>query len=316
MKKIDIPRRPKTRTFSEKFNKDNAFFGSREKKEPPRFGQVPLLLACFLGAAVLCLAVLLLGRLWKVTAVSAEDGQLYSATALIEYAGVEAGDEMLGFDCGAIERRLKEGLPLLDRIQVRRRLNGTVTIRVTEETELYYTRHNMNYYIISATTRRVLCVASSPTEARRVGAVYVGIPESARVRVGEQIRFINLPYAPESSAEGEVTYEGLISEPDEKYAYVFTFVEMLAETPLFERVVGMELGDRYDLWLVLEGRIKVRVGSMDELDRKLTMVERSLADQEAEGDLSGELPTLVDVSDPARIIHRTSPDVDIPDWGL
>ena len=111
-----------------------------------------------------------------------------------------------------------------------------------------------------------------------------------------------------------MTYELETDVPEKEYAYVFAFVDALMATPLAPRVTGMELGDRYDLWFVLDGRIKVRVGSMDELNRKLTMAERSLADSEASGHMPDDLPVLVDVSDPARIIHRASPEIDLPAW--
>jgi hypothetical protein len=55
---------------------------------------------------------------------------------------------------------------------------------------------------------------------------------------------------------------------------------------------------------------------MDELERKLTLADRSLKDKAASGGIPTGMPTLVDVSDPARIIHRSSPDVELPFWAL
>ena len=221
---------------------------------------------------------------------------------------------MLSFDRFSLKRALKESLPLIDTVKVHRRLNGDVTISFTEFTNLHYTQHNENYYIISADTKEVLCVHANPTEAKRVGAIYLGLPETARVRVGETLTFINLPYQVETVAPELVTYELETEKPEVEYAYVYAFAEALMSSPLAPRVTGMELGDRFDIWFVLDHSIKVRVGSMDELERKLTFTERSLREQEDKGFDANGLPTLVDVSDPARIIHRTSPDIDMPDW--
>ena len=88
------------------------------------------------------------------------------------------------------------------------------------------------------------------------------------------------------------------------------------ESTLSERMIGMELGDRYDLWLVLRGGIRVRVGTMDELERKLSVADRALQDKAQSGAYPNGLPILVDVSDPARIIYRVSPEVELPDWAL
>ena len=314
MKKMRIPRPRRYASFAEKFGRGAAFFGSREKKQRDTYGHLPHLIFGMLGVMVLTLAVLLLGRLWKVTSVSADNGVLYTSAAVLEHADIDVGDEMLGFDRAAVEKRLRERLPLLDEIRIRKGAGGAVTIRFTEVTDLYYTRHNVNYYILNAKTREVLCVTATPQEARRVGAVYVGLPETARVRVGETVTFINLPYEPEDTGTELSTYEVETYEPEVEHAYVFTVVDTLMSSSLASRVVGMELGNRYDLWLVLKGGIKVRLGTTDELERKLSVAERSLAEREEQGGISDTMPTLVDVSDPARVIHRSSPDIKMPDW--
>ena len=314
MKKIRIPRRRRGRTYAEKFAKDAAFFGSGEKYTPTDYGSLPFLLLCMLGLTVLAATVLLLGKLPKVKSVTADEGDYYTATAVLAHAGIEAGDEMLGFDCFTTAKELKQKLPLMEKVKVRKHLNGSVTVRFTEVESLYYTCHNQNYYIINAETHDVLCVAGDATEARRVGATYLGLPECTRVRVGEPLSFINLPYAPETDVPEISTYELETYEPERENAYVFEFVEILMASALADRVVGMELGDRYDMWLVLEGGIRVRVGTMEELERKLTLVDRSLQDKAQNGGIPTDMPTLVDVSDPTRIIHRSSPDIEMPSW--
>ena len=316
MKKIRIPRRPKRLPFKEKFARDARPFGSGERYTSPDLGSIPLLLLCMLGVVILTVGVMLLGKLPKVTSVSAEDGTYYTAAAVLAHAGIEAGDELLGFDGFAKAKELKKSLPLMDKVKIRKHLNGSVTVSFTEVEKLYYTCHNQNYYIINAETREVLCVAGDATEARRVGAIYLGLPECTRVRVGEELTFINLPYAPETDSPELSTYELETYEPERENAYVFEFVEILMNSSVAERVVGMELGDRFDLWLVLRGGIRIRVGTMDELERKLTLADRSLQDKAASGGIPAGMPTLVDVSDPARIIHRSSPDVELPFWAL
>ena len=314
MKKQGIPTPGSHRSFDEKFGKDAAFFGSRRRKPSIPTEKLRRLLLCLLAVAALTGAVMALSTLWRVTEVTAEDGTLYSAAVIRAYTGVEVGESMMSFDARAVAGSLKAGLPMLDDIKVRKHLGGRLSVSYTEIDKAYYTCHNGNYSLFSTDELEVRGVYSSAAEPRRVGATYVGLPESTRVRVGEKLTFINLPYERESTHAELVTYELETDVPEKEYAYVFAFVDALMATPLAPRVTGMELGDRYDLWFVLDGRIKVRVGSMDELDRKLTMAERSLADSEASGHMPDDLPVLVDVSDPARIIHRASPEIDLPAW--
>ena len=136
------------------------------------------------------------------------------------------------------------------------------------------------------------------------------------MRVGEELSFVNLPYEPESAQNDLSDYEIETDEPKVEYAYVTEFIEAVMESPLGARVTGMELGDRYDIWLVLDRRIKVQIGNMDELERKLTLVERSLEDRVEEGRDDVSMPMLVDVSDPTRTIHRASPDLELPSWAV
>jgi cell division septal protein FtsQ len=316
MKRIRIPCPRKHRSFAEKFGRDARPFGSGEKHNPPDYGSLPLLMLCMLGTALLTVAILFLGKLWKVGTVTVEDGQYYTASVVLSSAGIEAGDEMLGFDGFTVARELREKLPLLNKVTVRKSLSGSVSIRFTEVESLYYTCHNQNYYIVNAETREVLCVSSKPDEARRVGAVYLGLPECTRVRVGEELTFVNLPYTPETDAPEISTYELETDEPEKENAYVFEFVETLMDSSLSDRIIGMELGDRFDLWLVLRGGIRVRVGTMDELERKLSVADRALRDKAESGAYPNGLPILVDVSDPARIIYRVSPEIELPDWAL
>ena len=314
MKKIRIPRPRRVRSFGEKFSKDARPFGGGGKYTPADYGALPRLLLCMLGVVVITAAVLLLGKIPKVRSVTANEGAYYTSTAVLAHAGIEEGDEMLGFDSYAVAKELRHKLPLMEKVKVRKHLDGSVTVSFTEVQELYYTCHNQNYYIINAETHDVLCVSGEPTEARRVGAIYLGLPESTRVRVGEPLTFINLPYAPETESPEISTYELETGEPERENAYVFEFVEILMDSPLSDRVVGMELGDRFDMWLVLEGGIRIRVGTMEELERKLELADRALHDKNQSGGIPAGMPTLVDVSNPARIIYRSSPDVELPSW--
>ena len=309
----DFLRARRPRSFSEKFGSDAAFFGSREPRthQMPRVGWLIKLMLGSLGAILLCVSLLLLSGLWKVTTVTAQDGRYYAADALIRLSGVESGDDMLSFDTSDVRDRLKEALPLLKTVKVRKHLNGELEIRVTEEKKVYYTCYHQNYYLISAESRRVLGVFSSPDEARRVDAIYIGFPEEARVRVDERLSFRDLPDEPEDIPEEQVTYEVVTDVPEREYAYVFEFVSAM-ESAFGGRVDGMETEDRYDLWMVLDGRVQVRFGTMAELDRKISLVNRVLSENGGTGDL----PARLDVSDPKSSSYREGLQIELPEWAL
>ncbi len=309
---IPVPRRH--RTFQEKFGRDVEFFGSREKYEPPPKTYLPRILLCLAGVWLLSVTACLLGLLPRVGEVSAEGGQMYDAEHLLYYADIHTGDRLLGFDTRQVEKEMKQYMPLLKAAHVRKHINGDVTVSSTEYESLYYTCHNRNYYAFTTDKWEVLCAMADGNECRRVGSIYIGLPESAYVRVGKQVSFVNLPYASEETSEHAVDYEVETDVPEKEYAYIREFVDMLMSSPLSPRVRGMELSDRYDLWFVLDGRIRVSVGDMSELADKLNAVEGVLEDRAASGADTGDLPLSVDVSDPTRTVVRLSPQVEIPNW--
>ncbi len=315
MKHPILPPLRRATPFSEKFGPDVACFGRGRKPEPPPLGYLPHILFGLASAFLVSLMLCLVGLFPKVGEVSAEGGRIYSADVMCHYADVHTGDRLWGFDTHAVEEQMKDYMPLLISARVKKHLNGDVSIRAVEYEKLYYTCHNRNYYIFTTDEFRVLCALPDDTEAKRVGAVYIGLPESARVRVGETISFINLPYTSESQADNWSDYEVETDVPEKENAYVAEFIEALMSSELAPRVRGMDLSDRYALYFILDGRIRVSVGSMEELSVKLSMAHRALAEREAEGVYSDELPLSVDVSDPVRLIFRASLDVHIPVWG-
>lgn len=272
--------------------------------------------ACFyailgLAAAVLLTAaILLLGKAWRVDSVSVEGTVQYDAEIIADASGIAVGESMTDFDRRSLEETLKKDYPLIRSVKVRRRLNGEVILKITEETDIYYTCHHSNYYLISGRDLTVLGVSSYGVEYQSYGAVYLGLPEEARVRVGEKLTFAYLPYEPVSAPEPLATYEIETKEAEEEYRYVWTFREKVESSALAGHITGMELGDKYDLYLVYDGHVKIRFGSMDELDRKISQAIEVL-----ERELDGERALAVlDVSDIQKSTYREDSNLDLPEW--
>lgn len=299
-----------SRSFDRKFGRHHPWRGR---------GYTPLWpwQACFyallglISTAILVAAVLILSTCWKVSSVTVEGHAQYDAEILIEASEIRAGDSMMSFGGKSLEQQLRADYPLLRSVKVRRRLNGQVILKVIEETDLYYTCHHSNYYLISAQDLIVLGVSSHGTEYENYGAMYIGFPEEARIRLGEKITFAYLPYEPVSAPEELATFEIVTGEAEQEYAYVWSFVKAVRDTSALEgRVTGMELGDRYDLYLVFDGHVKIRFGSMKELDRKLTQAVEILS-REIDG---SRMPAVLDVSNIEKSTYREDSELILPDW--
>lgn len=260
-----------------------------------------------LASMLMCASALWLGSLWKIGEVTVEGHSLYAAEAICQRSGLITGREYLGVDSWTAERRIRRAFPLVEDVKVTKHLNGSVTVTVTEYTDLYYTRHNENYYIIAAKDRQVLQVSAGSTLYREMGATYIGLPSEAHVRVGEALSYAYLPY---QSGEAETLYDTRAEDANEEFAYVWDAVNTVMSWTLADRVTGMELSDRYAMYIILDGRIKVTVGKGKDLARQLDRAARILEEELPDGNL----PVILNVSDPTSASIREDSTLDLPAW--
>lgn len=297
------------RSFDRKFGRKDSWKGR---------GNTPLWpwkacfwsLLCLMAAIVLTVALLLLSGLWKVSSVTVVGNIQYPAEELVEASGITVGDRMGDFDRKGVAEKLMAEYPLVRSVKVSRRLNGKVILKVTEETDLYYTCHRENYYLVSAKDLTVLGIASYGEEYRGYGAIYLGFPEEARLTVGEKVRFEYLPYEPVSQPEEMATFEIETQEPQEEYSYVWEFVDKMMTSPMKGRITGVDTSDKYDLYLVFDGHIKIRFGNMKNLDDKIDLAVTILKEK-----IDGStMPALLDVSNIKEGSFRANPDIKLPEW--
>ena len=298
-----------TRSFDYKFGRNTPWRGK---------GNTPLWpwklcfwgLLCLISAIVLTAALLLLTNLWKVSAVKVEGHVQYTEEELIEASGIRIGESMGDFSRTGIAENFRESYPLIRSVKVQRKLNGTVVLKVTEETELYYTCHRSNYYLIAANDLTVLGISSYGDEYKGYGALYLGLPEEARLTVGEKVRFEYLPYEPVSQPEEMATFEIETDEAEKEYDYTWDFIEKIEASPMNGRITGMDVSDRYDLYLVFDGHIKIRFGNTKNLEDKIKLAVTILTDKIS----SSQMPALLDVSDIKKGIFRENNDIKLPEW--
>lgn len=258
---------------------------------------------------LLLVVVLLAGSfIWRVSGVSSKGTERYTGSELAEASGLTAGDRMLGFNASDVEKRLRTAFPLLSDVKVVRHVRGSVELRASEESSVYFTQHYLNWYLLSGKTDEVLYVDASPESWRSIGAVYVGLPEEARLRRGDKLTYAFLPYPHEGADQEVSTYEIHKETPEQEFAYVNEVLTAVMSSPLGARVSGLELGDRYDLWFLVDGHIKVVLGNEKDLELKLQNAIRTLASAD-ESDFF-----VLDASAPERVSLRRQPDMQLPEW--
>lgn len=306
-----------SRSFQKKFGRRVPVFGNGQpRKTPPvkLFLRVTLVLG---SAALGVLALTLLSLLWRISDVEVKGCERYSADYIEEFMedeGVYEGNAMLAFDGFAVKSALREKMPLLRRISIFRGF-GKVTVTVEEEQDVYFTCHNVNYYLIAADGMRVLNVAADGRAYREVNAIYLGLPEDTRVRVGEPITYAYVPYEIDDGAEEVATYEVETGEAEETYAYVEECMEIILGSSLKESLSGMELGNRRALSIVLDDHIVVKLGSPEDLEDKLKRAELLLTSTYADEIKDAkDTPIILDVSNLQKNKFIVDAGYELPAW--
>ena len=300
--------------FSKKFGRDNPWGGHRRRTLSLR--QLLLVTGVIVGAAVLCLAMLLVANSIKIKSVEVKGNQMYSADWILQATGIEAEGDYFGFDPATVEDKLRSQLPLLRDVKVRRKLNGTVAVTVTEETGFYYTWHHQNCYLLSDETLRVLTVSSGSSEYTKIGAVYLGLPADARLRVGEILSFEYRTYL-ENESDTVAEQEGETKTAEKQYAYVWEALEVYRSSELAGITVGLDLSDPYDVYAVLNGQIKVSFGDSDDLEEKIKATVQVLVAEGRYGEgVTDPLPAVIDAKNAAKVGFREGIDTEWPSWAV
>lgn len=296
--------------FERKFGKGRPWGGKRRVQLPLKKA------ALYIGIAIAAMAVLgvlliILGTV-KIKSVNVNGCFLYSADNVINSADISRGGEYWGFDPAATADKIKDELVYVKDVKVRRHFNGSVSIDVTEESNFYYTRHNVNYYLFSGDTWRVITADNVSDTFRALGATYLELPDDARIRVGEKLSF---EYSLHVDGTAEVPKEELTTpegDANENYKYVFEVIKTANESDFAGRISHIGLSDRYGLYIAVGGNVKVSLGTADELDRKLDAAYSVYSYHYDSIISSGFAGGVIEAADPAKTTFRETLDLTLP----
>lgn len=296
--------------FERKFGKDRPWGGHRRVQLPLK--RAALYIGVILAAmAVVGIALIICDSI-KISAVSVEGVSIYTADDVVNVAELYAGGGYWDFDTSRTEDELMEKMPYIKDVKVRRHLNGSVSITVTEESNLYYTRHNLNYYAISGDTWLVKIADSEATNFINLGAVYLDLPSDAKIRVGEKLSFEYGEYVEgtaEIPQEEITTHEG---DANEYYEYVFEVIDAVNESEFKEGVSHIGVSDVYGIYIALGGNVKIVLGTTDELERKLDSAYIIYANSYGTITSTGFVGGVIEASDPAKATFREKLDLVLP----
>ncbi|MBQ8311515.1 MAG: FtsQ-type POTRA domain-containing protein [Clostridia bacterium] len=250
-------------------------------KRPPhtkRKAPNPMLLRV-LRAAMLCVGglILVLGLvvsvlpLFRIQNVESEGNSYYTTAQLMEAAEIGQGDEVFGVDLNAALKNIFDRCPYVEKCSVGISSPISVKITVQEKQGVMYAAVGGEYvtfeYVAKDASFRVL-EKRADTEGMEP-FLRVELPQVTSAEVGKKIRFAS-------------------SDSDLSYTKVLT--DALRENGIMERVASVDFSSISNLSYRLENGCTVKLGTMNDLDKKLKKAEALLAENAD--------ATVVDVQNP------------------
>lgn len=217
--------------------------------------------------------ILSLTVFFKITDVVVEgDMTIYTPQQVKEIADIKTGTNLFRINAKDKENRIWSTLPYIKNVEVRRKLPGTIVIHV-EEAKTLLCVQSASGYIVMSDNLKVLDIATVPQENMIVVSGLV-------------------PVDPEKGAI-------LVVENTENAAFLQKLINLLDEAALLDQVTAIDVSDKLNYTMVYANRLSCMIGTANNLDYKIKMLEEVITDELSETDVG-----FVDLSTAGKAVFK------------
>lgn len=216
------------------------------------------------------------------------DTGIYTEDAILAALNVPLGENIFQFSIAEKERAMAAALPYLETIQVRRSLPGTVVVRVAPAVERYALKSEGGWVILSGGLKVLKISPDEPSGLVEITGVTPSAPvagyplalaqDEAALAAGAASGAAASPAASSQAASSEGqqagqtwrdTLDGLLSGLDER--------------GLLEELTSLDMGGLTEISCLYQGRVRVLLGTANNLDYKLQWAAYLLQNKEGDG---------------------------------
>ncbi|MBO7250066.1 MAG: FtsQ-type POTRA domain-containing protein [Clostridia bacterium] len=202
----------------------------------------------------------------------------YEREEIVNASGIRAKDKLYSIDKEEAERSIKAYCPYVDKVTIESKFPNTVKITVESKAASWYVEIYGDYYALDEDLR-VLEETSNKDKFTALKVPQLTLPNIKNAVVGSALEF------------GK-------SEQEKKSAD--EFMSAIQMTTFKSRLTLVDIEERFNITLVVDGNIAVYVGSITDADIKLAALEKALSNTSLEGYSRAE----IDVSDPRNVFVR------------
>jgi len=179
----------------------------------------------------------------------------YDVNTVKEVSGVSEGDILFFADKEKIEENIKNNLPFVDTVSVKKEFPNTVTINIVEEKESFYFKYADRYFVIS-TGLKVLAFFDSENDLKSADyyndIMRVELDEVKQVEVMKTVEFFD----------------------DQSHRRSEKVLETVDASPIRDKSTRLDMSELYDIKIVFNSKIDVFFGSHIDFEKKLVNVQK------------------------------------------
>lgn len=196
--------------------------------------------------AALVILVLSITVLFNVTSIKVvEAGKRYTADQIIMASGLDVGDNMIRTNFDSVAERIETSLPYILEAKITKNLSGEVKITVKDTSEAFVVEFSKGDLLVTDKNGKALrTVKEYPEDCKLMKIKTTSEPFST---IGSVFKLSN-------ETENK-NYNALKAE--------------LTELGLFSKITEIDLRDANSLKVVYENRLRLLIGTTDDLDTKL-----------------------------------------------
>lgn len=229
------------------------------------------------GAVIVVLAlIMLLLPMFKINKIVVEGNNYYDDEAVLQMAGIAAGDELFGWDMQKSCNAIIAAYPYASDVYVSIEF-FTVKIEIVERPTVMYAEYQDQYFSFD----RDLRVLEIKTDGEEAFSPFlrVKLPMLSSVQRGYCVQF--------DSSVSDVSYLNQL-------------LDILANRNLLEDVTYIDFSERFSLSFVLANSLKVEIGTLNDVDNKLTLLSEELK----QNPINHNIYESIDISNTSKTIRK------------
>ena len=181
----------------------------------------------------------------------------YTQEDVLNTMQVHRGDNMFSFKAEEQEELLNKSFPLLETVEVRRRLPNTVVLRVEPAQPTWCIQTSEGWMILSKQYKIIEIVPVQPALPMVIGPVHGNQQPGKTLLLG----LPQIPLDPEAP-------DDIALKPAEQVAFE-QVMEMLEKYEIVDQITHVDVSDPEEMYFGYQDRVRVKLGTVNHLDYKI-----------------------------------------------